>query len=152
MHAGAVTVLWSAIEFDFILLMLHKSQPLSQIIMTLHLLATSVLPNSFGAIVVSTTSRHDQPTRQTKSETDILDRLTVLLFEVPESKSTTSPAKPSPFNDNNIFFFIIRIRDSFTPTEPLAASPASSTPRPTPSTNTIHRPMTSPPASSTNPS
>lgn len=101
-HPGAVTALWSAIEFDFILLMLHKSQPITQIIMTLHLLATSVLPTSFGAIMVSTSSKSDQASRQVKSESDILDRLTVLLFEVPGTKPRPQSVKSAySSNDSN---------------------------------------------------
>ena len=92
-HPGSLEVFWSSMEFDFVLLMLHKSQPLSQIIQMLHLLATSILPTSFGAIIAASaqTDQLSNAPRQSKNESDIVDRLTVLLFEIPEAASTSPP-------------------------------------------------------------
>ncbi|KAI9669297.1 MAG: hypothetical protein M1831_000332 [Alyxoria varia] len=97
---AALETFWSSMEFDFVLLMLHRSQPLEQILMMLQLLSSSILPNTFGAIVppepstrestatrgatASTTTAGQHPSRQAKSQSDILDRLTLLLFETPE--------------------------------------------------------------------
>lgn len=75
-------------EFDFVLLMLHKAQPVSQIIQMLELLGTSILPSSFGAITTRVTSQ------QPKNESDTLDRLTILLFETPQPPLEKTPYTP----------------------------------------------------------
>lgn len=65
---------WKAMEFDFVLLMMHKAQPLHQMTIMLQIVPTSVLPDSFGVIDAS-------GKRQSGYQSDLLDRLTLLLFE-----------------------------------------------------------------------
>lgn len=83
---------WSLIPFEFPLLMLHRAQPLHLITSTLHLLASSILPTSFGPILAPTaTTSH-----RTKKETDLLDRLIVLLFELPSPPPSSHDHPHSP--------------------------------------------------------
>lgn len=117
LHQGSLEVFWSAMEFDFVLLMLHKSQPLSQIIQMLHLLASSVLPTSFGAILASSpeTDRVSIASRQSKNESDVLDRLTLLLFETPEipmSSTQTEQSAQSQARRPNIATALLSLRAS----------------------------------------
>ncbi|KAI7221043.1 hypothetical protein KC333_g2005 [Hortaea werneckii] len=76
---------WKCMELPFTLLMLNKAQPVSQSTTTLRLLSTSSLSTTFGPIVPP--ESEDAASGQSKQETAIIDRLTILLFETP---------KPSP--------------------------------------------------------
>lgn len=69
---------WSHMKFDFVLLMLMRVQPLPQISLTLSLLRLSVLPDTFGAILSPEDGGVD---RQSRRESDTVDRLTLLLAE-----------------------------------------------------------------------
>ncbi|RMY73753.1 hypothetical protein D0862_14237 [Hortaea werneckii] len=74
--------LWKCMELPFTLLMLNKAQPISQSTTTLRLLATSSLITTFGPIVPP--ESEDAASGQSKQETAIIDRLTILLFETPK--------------------------------------------------------------------
>ena len=81
---GIVAFFWQQMEFDFVLLMLHKVQPLPQVMLMLRLLATSPLKATFGAIChEATTTGHQQ---QQTHETALLDRLTSLLIDKPQEQ------------------------------------------------------------------
>jgi len=69
---------WRNMEFDFVLLMLNKAQPLPQIILMLQMVASSVLNDFFGA-------ENAAPERQVGDEASTVDRLTSLFFEKPEA-------------------------------------------------------------------
>ncbi|KAF2713208.1 hypothetical protein K504DRAFT_498024 [Pleomassaria siparia CBS 279.74] len=71
---------WQCVPADFALVLLNRVQPLPHITLMLRILSTSALPTSLGAIV-ATDSPADQ---QGRRESDIVDRLTNLLFETPE--------------------------------------------------------------------
>ncbi|KAF2417430.1 hypothetical protein EJ08DRAFT_643539 [Tothia fuscella] len=77
----AIAQFWRHMKFDFVLLMLMKAQPLSQIMLMLELLQTSALESTFGAIL----SDDEGLERQARREGDTIDRLTLLLFETPKS-------------------------------------------------------------------
>jgi hypothetical protein len=72
---------WQCIPADFALVLLNRVQPLDHITLMLRVLGTSALPSSLGAIV----SSDSPPDQQGKRESDIIDRLTNLLFEAPET-------------------------------------------------------------------
>lgn len=107
-----ITEFSSLIEHDFILLMLAKAQPLSQITLMLRILSATVLDTSFGAIASPARSSTSDPAglsaRQTKTQYEIISRLTVLLFDIPipplkplsaSSQTTrTSMKNPPPQN------------------------------------------------------
>jgi hypothetical protein len=88
---------WSAMEFDFVLIMLHRAQPLPQILQMLELLSTSILPTSFGSIAVPRSAEVTpgtipvQPPQQSRNEAALVDRLIVLLFETPASLIPPQP-------------------------------------------------------------
>jgi len=73
---------WSHMEFDFVLTLLHRAQPLTQIVSMLDLLHHSVLEATFGSI-------YPDPTRQKQMESNLIDRLTKLLFEDPQHPRPT---------------------------------------------------------------
>ena len=92
-NVESLTTFWSAMEFDFVLIMLHRGQPVAQITLMLQLLSTSILPDSFGSRARPRNSESGAQTptipmpHQSRNENALLDRLTVLLFEVPSSLS-----------------------------------------------------------------
>ncbi|KAI7022941.1 hypothetical protein KC355_g1887 [Hortaea werneckii] len=73
---------WKCMELPFTLLMLNKAQPISQSTTTLRLLSTSSLSTTFGPIVPP--ESEDAASGQSKQETAIIDRFTILLFETPK--------------------------------------------------------------------
>lgn len=79
-----IRMLWQKMEFDFVLLMLNKAQPLSQIIQVLQMFASSVLPESFGNI-----DRNEE--KQPGWESGTIDRITSLLFDIPELPEDEEP-------------------------------------------------------------
>lgn len=81
--SAAARKFWSGMEFDFVLLMLNKAQPTSQIVMMLQAVAASVLQDSFGVV------NDNDAQRQARNEIDTLDRLTSLLFEDPPCQGHT---------------------------------------------------------------
>ncbi|KAF2231126.1 hypothetical protein EV356DRAFT_452629 [Viridothelium virens] len=88
---GSTTSFWRRTEFDFVLLMLNKAQPLPQIMLMLRLLATSAHETTFGAICDEASPVGQQ--RQQKQETDLLDRLTSLLIDKPQKPDNTPYSK-----------------------------------------------------------
>ncbi|KAJ6035207.1 hypothetical protein N7460_009382 [Penicillium canescens] len=70
----ALQTFWENIRISFILVMLHPSHPLGDIVLLMNLLSTSIRPNSFGSI---RTSDQDQLDVQKW----IVDRLTHMLSE-----------------------------------------------------------------------
>lgn len=75
--ADRLEVFWRRMDFTFFLMMLNKAFPISQIMTALRLLATSTLETTFGIIAADAE-------KQEKHENDTIDRLTSLLFEMPE--------------------------------------------------------------------
>lgn len=75
---------WQEMEFDFTLMMLNVSQQLPHIELFLQMVASSVLPESFGVI-------GKQPDKQANLETHTIHRLTNLLFEQPKAPSNEPP-------------------------------------------------------------
>ena len=74
---GRLEVYWRHMDLMFVLLMLSKAQPISQINAMLKILATSALPTSFGPV-------SDDPKAQEVTERGLVDRLTSLISEMPE--------------------------------------------------------------------
>lgn len=73
---------WSHIEFDFILTILHRAQPMKYITAMLDLLHSSILPSCFGSI-------YPELSRQQQMESNLIDRLTKLLSEDPQHPRPT---------------------------------------------------------------
>jgi len=80
----ATQVFWRNMEFDFVLLMLNRAQPLPQITLMLQMVASSVLDVSFGA-------ENAAPAKQAVDEASTVDRLTSLFFEKPEAPPDEEP-------------------------------------------------------------
>ncbi|OAL39237.1 hypothetical protein AYO20_01555 [Fonsecaea nubica] len=70
-----IALLWRLVDHEFILMMLNAWQPISDIALMLRLLATSILPSTFGSICV------DGP--QSKVEHWLMSRICSLLRETP---------------------------------------------------------------------
>ncbi|RDI82920.1 hypothetical protein Vi05172_g7277 [Venturia inaequalis] len=91
----AKTRFWQHMKFDFVLLILMKAQPLPQIRIMLQLLQASALETTFGAILSADEGGSD---RQAQRQIDMIDRLTLLLFEKP----ATAPDSPSYLYNTDI--------------------------------------------------
>jgi len=91
-----ITRFWQCIPADFALVLLNRVQPLPHITLMLRVLSTSALSSSLGAIVAPDAP----PDQQGKRESDVIDRLTNLLFETPKSipdpSRTNTEPPPSP--------------------------------------------------------
>lgn len=73
---------WSLMGCDWILVLLNIGQPIARIMQMLHLLSMSILPNTFGAIAVSSEqSSITVSERQARNESATIYKLTFLLFE-----------------------------------------------------------------------
>jgi len=83
-------VFWKHMDLRFTLLMLNKAQPISQITICLRTLKSSALQATFGPIC-------DDPEQQAKQETNLVDRLTSLLFDMPEM-----PKDERPYSEEEI--------------------------------------------------
>ncbi|KAJ5126125.1 hypothetical protein N7448_005437 [Penicillium atrosanguineum] len=81
---GALEGLWRHIRHTFILVMLHGSQPLKDIMLVLQLLSTSIRPDSFGPIMSS-------EQEQTDVQRYIVDRLTHMLSESAQPDEGVEP-------------------------------------------------------------
>ena len=79
---------WRVTSTDFVLMMLNPWQPISDITLMLHLLATSIFPGSFGNICADAV-------QQDKMEGYIIDRVCWLLWEVPKVDEGLAPPTKS---------------------------------------------------------
>ncbi|KAL9050819.1 MAG: hypothetical protein Q9162_006406 [Coniocarpon cinnabarinum] len=79
----ALKTFWSCIEHDFILVMLHKAQPLEESISMLDVVGLSVLEHSFGAISKAVGDGEEYTTnqRQHQNEYNLVSRLANLLAD-----------------------------------------------------------------------
>ncbi|KAK2755762.1 hypothetical protein FQN54_005912 [Arachnomyces sp. PD_36] len=75
---------WRTIRYDFTLMMLNPFQPISDIIINLHLLSTSILQTTFGPIL---NTEHEQ----SLNESYIIDRVANLLSETPRVDEGMEP-------------------------------------------------------------
>ncbi|GAM84593.1 hypothetical protein ANO11243_025890 [Dothideomycetidae sp. 11243] len=66
---------WHRAEFAFIMLMLNQAQPATHVCLMLEIVESSSLEDSYGA-------RHYNVEVQARQETDLLERLTSLLYDV----------------------------------------------------------------------
>lgn len=92
LDSDAITRFWQHMQYDFILVLLLRSQPLPEIQLMLELLATSALETTFGAIWQSDLFN---PNRQAKAENEALDAVTSLLFAVPFAPTNAEPWTPT---------------------------------------------------------
>ena len=83
-NSKLIELFWRSMDTDFVLMMLNSSQPISDMTLMLNLLATSVLPQTFGNIC-STASE------QSKMEIYILRRVCYLLWETPRVDESLPP-------------------------------------------------------------
>lgn len=81
---SAMNTFWGHVRHDFILVMLHGSQPLKDISLTMHLLSTSIRPDSFGPIMPS-------EGEQAAVQRYIVDRLTHMLHESAQPDEGNEP-------------------------------------------------------------
>ncbi|KAK3619988.1 hypothetical protein LTR56_023688 [Elasticomyces elasticus] len=81
---GRLEVFWREVGLEFALLMLHRCHPVTQINCMLRCLATSALEGSVGPI-------SGDVGMQVSQENGILDRLTSLIFEIPEVPKGEGP-------------------------------------------------------------
>lgn len=72
-----IEAFWQKMDHPWMLNLLHKSLPASQITTMLNILKTSAFLNTFGVIIP------DDPEKQGEQERQIVERLTNMLFEVP---------------------------------------------------------------------
>lgn len=72
-----IEVFWQRMDHTWVLNLLHKSLPMSQITTMLKILKTSTFSAAFGVITP------DNPGQQGKQENQMVERLTNMLFEVP---------------------------------------------------------------------
>ena len=75
---------WSCMEHDFVLVMLHRAQPISQSMEILDLLPSSILSESFGAINTrpsESTAELSVQQRQNQNEYNLVSRLANLLVD-----------------------------------------------------------------------
>jgi hypothetical protein len=75
---------WRLMGMDFVLLFLQPCQPISDMIIILNLLSTSILPKTFGNICGTEED-------QAASEKYIIDRVAYLLWEVPRGEQAQQP-------------------------------------------------------------
>ncbi|KAJ5216928.1 hypothetical protein N7468_009936 [Penicillium chermesinum] len=83
----ALESFWLHIRHTFILVMVHGSQSLHDIILILHLLSTSIRPESFGPIMASESEQADV-------QRWIIDRLTHMLSESAQPDEGLDPYTP----------------------------------------------------------
>ncbi|KAK3715760.1 hypothetical protein LTR37_006985 [Vermiconidia calcicola] len=83
LSAQYIEPFWRHVEFTSMLGMLNKAQPISQITTALQILSTSNLTTTFGPICQI--DDDDGAQRQLKQERDTIERLTSLLFDMPEA-------------------------------------------------------------------
>ncbi|KAB8228752.1 putative DNA repair protein Rad26 [Aspergillus alliaceus] len=79
---------WRYVRYDFVLMMLNCSQAISDIILTLNLLSTSIRIESFGSL-------QDTEQDQVANENYIVDRVANLLSEIPQVDEGQPPHMPS---------------------------------------------------------
>ncbi|KAK5063055.1 hypothetical protein LTR84_005131 [Exophiala bonariae] len=72
-----IDLFWRLLDYEFLLMMLNSWQPISDIILNLRLLATSIFPTTFGSIAST-------PEEQDKIEHWIINRVCWLLWETPK--------------------------------------------------------------------
>ncbi|KAB8268919.1 hypothetical protein BDV30DRAFT_217584 [Aspergillus minisclerotigenes] len=83
---------WRYMRYDFILMMLNCSQSISDIILTLNLLSTSIRIESFGSV-------QDTEQDQIANENYIVDRVANLLSEIPQVDEGQPPYMASEICD-----------------------------------------------------
>lgn len=85
-----IACFWHHIDYDFMLCILHKAQPINHLTLALRILATSVLPTSFGTV-------SEKFEKQAANETNVVERLVSLLLEQPKV-----PKDEEPYSDEEI--------------------------------------------------
>ena len=87
METEEITRFWRTIRFDFIMMLLSFIHPLEELHLTIALLSTSILENSFAMIIPPGDGKQDA------TEARIIDNLSRLLVESPR------PAQGEPYLD-----------------------------------------------------
>lgn len=80
-----ITRFWKCMRFDFVAMILSIHNPMEELLVTLALLRTSVLENTFAMVVPPNDGK------QEPSEINIIDLLTRLLVEVPKAAKDEDP-------------------------------------------------------------
>ncbi|KKK26759.1 hypothetical protein ARAM_000392 [Aspergillus rambellii] len=102
---------WRHVRYDFVLMMLNCSQPISDISLTLSLLTTSVRPDSFGSIQETEQDQH-------ANENYIVDRVANLLSETPQPDEGQAPYLRSEICDLRLEALSFLMAVAFNPISP----------------------------------
>lgn len=87
---------WQRMDHTWMLNLLHKSLPASQITTMLKILKTSTFPTTFGVITP------DNPEKQNEQERQIVERLTNMLFDVPTPWAGDDEEEEPPYTEAEI--------------------------------------------------
>ena len=104
-HNDALNSLWSCMEQEFVLVVLHKAQSLSDRISMLHILATSILTNSFGPIPGISESIEECAVeqKQQQNENNLVSRIANILNDRGDQQSfRTQPVSSSSFDNDAV--------------------------------------------------
>lgn len=93
LSAARIETFWRYVDLSALLSMLNKTFSISQMTVALRILATSALETSFGPIHADGNALQEQA----KSEKDVVDRLTILLFHTPQA-----PKDELPYDEDEI--------------------------------------------------
>lgn len=102
---------WRYVRYDFVLMMLNCSQAISDIILTLNLLSTSIRIESFGSL-------QDTEQDQVANENYIVDRVANLLSETPQVDEGQPPHMPSEICEMRLEALSLLMSVAFNQTAP----------------------------------
>lgn len=91
-----IEAFWQRMDHPWIMNLLHKSLPASQITTMLKILKTSAFPNTFGVIIP------DNPEKQSEQERQIVERLTNMLFEVATPWADDEEEEEPPYSEAEV--------------------------------------------------
>ncbi|CAI6334145.1 unnamed protein product [Periconia digitata] len=102
---------WRAMPHKYVLLLLHRNQPLAQMNLMLRILATSAMPNSLGPTGIHA---RDEAQDQAAVEAAVISRLTNLLGEAIEPIPDPQLPSPEPIAEGPIWKLRLRVLDVLT--------------------------------------
>lgn len=102
-----IETFWQRMDHSWILNLLHKSLPASQITTMLKILKTSAFPSTFGVI------SPDNPEKQAEQERQIVERLTNMLFEVPTPWAGGGHEEEPPYTEAELTELRILVLEVF---------------------------------------
>jgi hypothetical protein len=106
-----LTRFWRAMPHKYVLLLLHRNQPLAQMSLMLRILATSALSNSFGPMGIHA---RDEAQDQAAVEEAVISRLTNLLGESIGPIPDPQLPSPEPVAETSIWKLRLQVLDVLT--------------------------------------